>query len=98
MPGAVEIVNSLISGVLLGGVLAMTALGLSLVLGVMRLANLAHGEFLAGGAYLGLFLLQLFHVDPLVGLVLIAAVMGVLAYQYSASCWRPYPTRGSRRR
>ena len=50
MIGAVELVNSLVSGLLFGGILALTALGLSLVLGVMQLVNLAHGELLVGGA------------------------------------------------
>ena len=47
------IASSLVSGFLLGGILALTALGLSISLGVMRLVNLAHGELLVGGAYLG---------------------------------------------
>ena len=71
---SVEVVGSSVaSGFLLGGILALTALGLSIVLGVMRLVNLAHGELLVGGAYAGLFLLQLTGIDPLLGLVLVGA-------------------------
>jgi hypothetical protein len=40
-------------GLLLGGLYALTALGLSLVLGVLRIINLAHGEFLILGVFLG---------------------------------------------
>jgi branched-chain amino acid transport system permease protein len=75
----VLIANSVAAGFLLGGILALTALGLSIVLGVMRLINLAHGEILIGGAYASLFLLQFTGVDPLIGLPLVAVVVALLA-------------------
>ena len=59
--------------------LALTALGLSIVLGVMRLVNLAHGDFLVVGAYAGLFFLQFTGVDPLLGLPVIALFVAALA-------------------
>src|SRR6266545_4177818 len=59
VPSAHTLVTALVSGVLLGGLLAITALGLSLVLGVMRLINLVHGELVIAGAYLGYVLLSL---------------------------------------
>jgi branched-chain amino acid transport system permease protein len=80
MPGFDVILNAAISGVLLGGVLALTALGLSIILGVMRLVNLAHGEFLVAGAYAGLFLLQWTGIDPLLGLALVGIALAMLAY------------------
>ena len=77
---SVEVVGSSVaSGFLLGGILALTALGLSIVLGVMRLVNLAHGELLVGGAYAGLYLLQLTGIDPLLGLVLVGAFIALLS-------------------
>jgi branched-chain amino acid transport system permease protein len=80
MPGLDVIFNALISGVLLGGMLALTALGLSIILGVMRLVNLAHGEFLVAGAYAGLFLLQRTGIDPLAGLPLIGLALALIGY------------------
>ncbi|XSC47363.1 branched-chain amino acid ABC transporter permease [Bradyrhizobium sp. RDT10] len=80
MPGFDVIFNALISGVLLGGMLALTALGLSIILGVMRLVNLAHGEFLVAGAYAGLFLLQRTGIDPLAGLALIGLALALVGY------------------
>jgi branched-chain amino acid transport system permease protein len=80
MIGPVEIANSLISGLLFGAILALTALGLSLVLGVMRIVNLAHGELLVGGAYLALALFNGLHLDPLLGLPLTALALAALAY------------------
>jgi branched-chain amino acid transport system permease protein len=79
LPGAEVVGSSLLAGVLLGGMLALTALGLSIALGVMRLVNLAHGELLIGGAYLGYFLLQLTGIDPIAGLLLVGAAMALLA-------------------
>ena len=79
MIGLEAIVTSVASGFLLGGILALTALGLSIVLGVMRLVNLAHGVFLTAGAYAGFFLLQITGIDPLLALVPIGLAVAVLA-------------------
>ena len=49
MPDIGVALSTIVSGVLLGGMLALTALGLSIVLGVMRLVNLAHGDFCGRG-------------------------------------------------
>jgi branched-chain amino acid transport system permease protein len=80
MPNAEVIANSLAAGVLLGGMLALTALGLSIALGVMRLVNLAHGELLIGGAYLGLFATLSLGIDPLVALLPVGLAMALMAW------------------
>ncbi|MDE2372543.1 MAG: branched-chain amino acid ABC transporter permease [Burkholderiales bacterium] len=79
MAGWEGVAGSLASGLLLGGMLALIALGLSIALGVMKLVNLAHGEWLVGGAYLGYFALQWAGVDPFVGLLGVGAVLALLA-------------------
>lgn len=79
MPGLDIIASSLVSGFLLGGTLALTALGLSIVLGVMRLVNLAHGIFLIAGAYAGFFLQQATGLDPLATLIVVAVSIGAAA-------------------
>jgi branched-chain amino acid transport system permease protein len=73
------LLNALASGILLGGLLAVTAVGLSLIFGVMRLINLAHGELLVLGAYLAFTLAQWFGLDPLVSLLIVAPVVFVVA-------------------
>lgn len=73
------IVNSLASGFLLGGILALIALGLSVALGVMRLVNLAHGELLVCGAYLSSFLMAAVGLDPLAGLLVVGMAAALLA-------------------
>src|SRR6266545_2749065 len=80
VPSAHTLVTALVSGALLGGLLAVTALGLSLVLGVMRLINLVHGELVIAGAYLGYVLLSRLGLDPLAGLLVIAPALALLAY------------------
>ena len=58
MPSSNELITAILSGLGIGGLFAVVALGLSLVFGVMRLMNLAHGEFIVLGAYLAYYLAQ----------------------------------------
>lgn len=94
MPSFDVIANSLVSGFFLGGILALTALGLSIVLGVMRLVNLAHGEFLVGGAYLGYFLFTQLGIDPIAGLLLIGIVMALIALPFHRLMIAPLAGKG----
>jgi branched-chain amino acid transport system permease protein len=71
--------NALVSGVLLGGLFAVTALGLSLVFGVTRLINLAHGEVLVLGAYVSLALTRALGLDPLLSILLVAPIVFLVA-------------------
>ena len=87
--------SSIVSGVLLGGMLALAALGLSIVLGVMRLVNLAHGDFLLVGAYAGLFFYTFTGVDPLLGLPVIALFVAALAIPVYRYLLQPLAERGA---
>lgn len=78
IPSGHELVTALIDGALLGGLFAITALGLSLVFGVMRLINLVHGELVVLGAYLALELGRHGGVDPLLAIVVAAPVLFVI--------------------
>lgn len=69
-----------VQGVLLGGLYATTALGLSLVFGVIKMVNLAHGEFLVVGAYLTSILIMAIGGDPLLVAIPAAVIVGLLAY------------------
>jgi len=71
---------TVVNGALLGGVYAIAGLGLALVFGVMRLVNLAHAAFLAGGAYLTLTLTTHTGLDPLLALVVVLPVMFCAGY------------------
>jgi branched-chain amino acid transport system permease protein len=73
-------VNDIIQGILLGGLYALFAAGLSLVFGVMRLVNLAHGDFSILAAYVALTIVGLLHINPFYTIVLVMIVMGVFGY------------------
>jgi len=68
----VGFVQTVASGVLTGGVYAMVGIGLSLIFGVMRIVNFAHGEFMAVGMYIAFALFRSLHVDPYLSLVVVA--------------------------
>lgn len=94
MPNWDGAASSLAAGFLLGGMFALTALGLSIALGVMRLVNLAHGELLIGGAYLGYFLLQQAGIDPILGLPLVALIVALIALPFQALLIAPLAGKG----
>lgn len=72
-----------ISGILLGGIYALVAIGLNLIFGVAKVVNFAHGEFLMIGMYVAYWLSSLFGIDPYWGAPLVflfGAVIGVGFY------------------
>jgi len=95
MPDIGIISSTIAAGVLLGGILGLTALGLSIVLGVMRLVNLAHGDFLVVGAYAGLFFLQFSGIDPVLGLPVVALLLGGLSIPLYRFLLAPLADRGA---
>ena len=89
------VASTLATGVLLGGVIALMALGLSLVLGVLRLVNLAHGELILLGAYGGFFLLTLAGADALLALPLIAIATALIAVPLYRFLLQPLMSRSA---
>jgi branched-chain amino acid transport system permease protein len=72
--------NVILQGVLIGGLYAMFAAGLSLIFGVMRLVNIAHGDLIVLAAYVSLLVTQGLGVDPLTSLLLVVPAMAVIGY------------------
>jgi branched-chain amino acid transport system permease protein len=73
----------LISGILLGGIYALASIGLTLIFGVMKIVNFAHGEFLMIAMYLSFWLFHILHIDPYLStlfLVPIIFLVGILTY------------------
>ena len=73
-------VNSIVQGILVGGLYAMFAAGLSLIFGVMRLVNIAHGDLVVLAAYLALVVTTTLGIDPLTSLLIIVPVMALIGY------------------
>jgi len=55
-----------VDGLLLGGIYALSALGLNVIFGVMRIVNLAHGEFVIGAALFAAVLFERWHINPFI--------------------------------
>jgi len=77
------LVGSLFAGLLIGMVLALVALGLTIIFGVMDIVNFAHGEFLMIGMYTGLLTAQGLGIDPLFTL----PVAGVVGFLLGVICY-----------
>ena len=72
--------NIILQGVLIGGLYAMFAAGLSLIFGVMRLVNIAHGDLIVLAAYLALVVTQTIGIDPLTSLLIVVPGMALIGY------------------
>jgi branched-chain amino acid transport system permease protein len=73
-------VNAIVQGTLLGGLYALFAAGLSLIFGVMRLVNIAHGDLIVLAAYLGLTVVTATGLHPLLALVFVVPTMAAIGY------------------
>jgi len=74
----------LFNGILLGGLFAVIGIGLSLIFGIMRQVNLAHGELMILSSYLSLVFMQLFGLHPLLTLIFVFPSLFVIGYLIQA--------------
>jgi branched-chain amino acid transport system permease protein len=72
--------NIFIQGSLLGGIYALFAIGLSMSFGIMRLVNIAHGDFIVLSGYVAMLVTQNTGLDPFSSLAIVVPVMFVLGY------------------
>jgi branched-chain amino acid transport system permease protein len=94
MPTGSVLLHALVTGALLGGIFAITALGLSLVFGVMRLVNIVHGELIVLGAYLSLELTRRAGLDPLLTILIVAPLLFVFAAPVHRFLLEPLMAKG----
>ena len=73
-------VNAIIQGILTGGLYALFACGLSLMFGVMKVVNLAHGDLAVIAAYVALGVITVTHIPALWSFVIVVPIMAVLGY------------------
>ncbi|HEY5960509.1 MAG TPA: branched-chain amino acid ABC transporter permease [Polyangiaceae bacterium] len=69
------LIQSLISGILVGGVYVLVGIGLSIIFGVMRIINFAHGDLLMLGMYLTWYLFHRLGIDPYAALLVTLPLM-----------------------
>lgn len=72
-------VEAIVNGALLGGLYALLALGLSLVFGIMRVVNLAHGILVLAGAYFAIAITRVVDVDPLLTYLVVGPAVFAIA-------------------
>jgi branched-chain amino acid transport system permease protein len=75
-----EVGQIAVNALLLSGILALVALGFSLVWGIMNIVNLSHGAFIVLGAYLTFWMYAIWKIDPFVSIPISMAVMFGLGY------------------
>src|SRR5947207_8931651 len=80
MPSADLVANVVVSGILTGLVYGLMALGLSVIFGVVRVVNFAHGEFAVVAMYAAFLLFQAVGLDPLIAMLPIGATFFVLGF------------------
>ncbi|MDP2410490.1 MAG: branched-chain amino acid ABC transporter permease [Pseudolabrys sp.] len=92
MPAEVYL-NVAVGGVLTGLVYGLMALGLSVIFGVVRVVNFAHGEMMTIAMYIAIVLFATFRIDPLIMLLPIAALLFGLGYVMQAGLINRFITR-----
>jgi len=75
-----EWTNVIVQGMLIGGLYAMFAAGLSLIFGIMRLVNIAHGDLIVLAAYIALVTATTLGLNPIASLVIVVPAMAALGY------------------
>lgn len=75
-----EWVNAVVQGMLLGGLYALFAAGLSLIFGVMRLVNIAHGDLIVLAAYIALVVVQATGMHALASAIVVVPLMAAIGY------------------
>ena len=73
-----QFIQSIVSGLLLGGVFAVLAVGFSLILGIARVVNLSHPVFALVGSYITYWLLELYGWNPILSLILVVPALFLL--------------------
>jgi branched-chain amino acid transport system permease protein len=87
-------VNAIIQGLLTGGLYALFACGLSLLFGVMKVVNLAHGDLAVVAGYIGVGIIAVTHVPVLWSIPIVVVLMAVLGYILQRSLLQAAISRG----
>jgi branched-chain amino acid transport system permease protein len=75
-----EWINVIVQGILLGGLYALFAAGLSLIFGVMRMVNIAHGDLIVVASYLAYFVVLFLGIGPFAALLVVIPIAAAFGY------------------
>ena len=89
----ITLANVILSGVLTGLVYGLMALGLSVIFGVARVVNFAHGEMMTIAMYVTVLLFSIFNVNPFIAVVPVAILFFFLGYLLQSKIIQPFITR-----
>ncbi len=76
----IEWVNTIIQGVLTGGLYAMFAAGLAIIFGIMRLVNITHGDLIVLAAFIAMVVIEATGFNPFLSLIIVFPIMFVVGY------------------
>lgn len=88
-----DLLQIIIGGLLLGGIYALAALGLTVCFGVLNVLNIAHGEFLMMGAFLGFFCFKVAGINPLVSMMIAFIIFFFLGLLFEKVFIQPISNR-----
>ena len=71
-------VQNIINGILLGGIYALLGVGMTMMFGIVKLTNLAHGEFIIMGAFASTLIANALGIDPIITLIITVPVMFII--------------------
>src|SRR4030042_3844710 len=89
--------QTIANGILVGALYGLVALGLGLLMGVMKFLNIAHGTFIVLGGYLSFWLFDLWRIDPFLSIPLVILAMfliGLVLYRLALSPLLKLPNIG----
>jgi branched-chain amino acid transport system permease protein len=75
-----ELKGPIVNGLLLGGLYGIIGIGMSMIFGIVRMVNLAHGDLVILASYLSLVTMVYFHISPLLTLILVIPVMCLIGF------------------
>ena len=75
-----ELKGPIVNGLLLGGLYGIIGIGMSMIFGIVRMVNLAHGDLVILASYLSLVTMVYFHISPLITLILVIPAMCLIGF------------------